>query len=171
MTEPAKLRLRERMDTGLEELLASIDALTDEDLIGPVDAVGWNVRDHLTHLAAWADGIAALLRRQDRWKAMGLDMEEPDQEPNYDQLNSQIVEQHRHITAAEARRWLIAAHQRVAEAMETLSEELLRVPYERFVAPYTGDGGHPIAEYILGNTEDHYDEHLPWILAIVPPKT
>lgn len=167
MTEPSRLRLRERMDAGLEELLAAIDVLTDEDMNGPVDAAGWNVRDHLTHLAVWADGIAALLRGEDRWKAMGLDMEEPDHEPDYDQLNSQIVDHHRHLTADEARRWLIVAHQRVVNGMETLSEELLVAPYERFVAPYTGDRGHPISEYILGNTEDHYQEHLPWVLAIV----
>jgi hypothetical protein len=52
-------------------------------------------------------------------------------------------------------------------AMEALEESELSLPYERFVAPYTGSWGHPISEYVLGNTEDHYDEHTAWILAIV----
>jgi hypothetical protein len=163
-----KQEVRERMDKGLAQFLATIDSLSDGQMLGPTDAVGWNVRDHLTHLAVWADGIAALLRREDRWAAMGLVMENPEgDEPDYDMLNAQIVERHRHLSPAEARAWLIAAHQRVADAVEALEESELSAPYERFVSPYTGDWGHPIAEYVLGNTEDHYDEHTPWLLAFV----
>ena len=163
-----KQALHARMDKGLTQFLALIDQLSAQQLLGPTDAAGWTVRDHLTHLAVWADGIAALLRHQDRWAAMGLLMDNPeDDEPDYDRLNRHIVEQHRHLSPVQARAWLIAAHQRVVDALEALNESELSAPYERFVAPYTGDWGHPIAEYILGNTEDHYTEHMPWVLAIV----
>jgi hypothetical protein len=47
------------------------------------------------------------------------------------------------------------------------TEEELGWPYERFVSPLTGTEGHAIYEYVLGNTEDHYEEHTPWIQAIV----
>ena len=97
---------------------------------------------------------------------MGLDMAEPDKEPEYDLLNTEIAVKHRHLTPQQARTWLIDAHQGVAAAMRALPEEELGLPYDRFVAPFTGDGGEPISEYILGNTEDHYEEHTPWVQAI-----
>jgi hypothetical protein len=169
------------MEAGLREFLAVIDRISDEEMTRPVDSNGWNVRDHLTHLAVWADGIAALAQRQDRWAAMDLDMtnaartswiaalgdgREPDKEPDYDLLNAEIVAKHRHLTPQQARTWLIDAHQAVAVAMSALPDEELGWPYDRFVAPFTGGRGEPISEYILGNTEDHYDEHTPWVRAI-----
>lgn len=172
MSEPqitwTKQQVRIRMEKGLTRFLALLDQLSDDQMLLPKDAAGWNVRDHVTHLAVWADGIAALLQREDRWKAMGLAMEDPEgDEPDYDLMNRQIVEQHRQVSPAQARAWLVAAHNRVLRTMDALAESELSAPYERFVAPYTGSWGHPIAEYILGNTEDHYDEHTAWVRAIV----
>lgn len=151
------------MEKGLRDLLAVVDGYSEEAMRGPVDDQGWNVRDHLTHLAVWADGIAALLRRESRWEAMGLGIAEPEAEPDYDLLNAALVVQHRHLTAVGARAWVIEAHTRVSAAMDGLTDAELGMPYDRFVAPFTGDEGRPISEYILGNTEDHYDEHTPWI--------
>jgi hypothetical protein len=179
MTTRSRQEIEDRMENGLKEFLAVIDHMSDEEMTGPVDSNGWNVRDHLTHLAVWADGIAALVQRQDRWAAMGLekwrernrvafayDMADPDQEPEYDPLNAEIVAKHRHLTPHKARTWLIEAHQAVAAALRALPDEELGWPYDRFVAPFTGDRGEPMSEYILGNTEDHYEEHAPWMRAI-----
>jgi hypothetical protein len=131
------------------------------------DAVGWNIRDHLIHLAVWADGIAALLRREDRWAAMGLALNpSEDQEHDYDQINEQIAVQHREKSPAEARAWLIAAHGRIAAAIEPLDDAALAKPYDQYVAPFTGETGDPIVWYISGNTYEHYAEHLPWMQAI-----
>lgn len=166
MPDISKAELRRRIDDGLAAFLETIDSLTEDEAKNPVDDRGWNVCDHLTHLAVWAEGIAALTRHQARWQTMGLSIAEPEAEPDYDLLNAEIVEQHRHLTFAQAREWVAAAHRKVAEAVDALSEEDLGLPYQRFVAPFTGDWGEPIAEYILGNTEDHYEEHTPWVLAI-----
>lgn len=46
-------------------------------------------------------------------------------------------------------------------------QEMLGLPYERFVRPFGGNWGYPIAAYVLGNTEDHYEEHGNYIRAIV----
>jgi hypothetical protein len=166
MATRSRSEIEGRMETGLREFLDVIDQMSDEEMTGPVDSNGWNVRDHLTHLAVWADGIAALVQRQDRWVAMGLAMSEPDKEPEYDTMNADIVTKHRQLTPQQARDWLIEAHQSVAEAVKALPDEELGWPYDRFVSPFNGDRGEPISEYILGNTEDHYDEHTPWVRAI-----
>jgi hypothetical protein len=98
---------------------------------------------------------------------MGLDMDEPEGEPDYDALNAQLVALSRSLSPGEARAWLLETHQRVVEAVEELEESRLSEPNGKFVAPFTGNWGYPIAEYILGNTEDHYDEHTAWLLKIV----
>jgi hypothetical protein len=171
MSQPPKRSREEvlgRMEQGLRQITAWLDGLTDEQLLAGRDAAGWNARDHVTHLAAWADGIAALLRREDRWAAMGLAMANPEgDEPDYEWINAQIADRHQALPPAEARAWLRAAHERVRAAVVALPEAELALPYERFVAPFTGDWGQPVAEYVLGNTEDHYDEHRPWMEAIV----
>jgi hypothetical protein len=112
------------------------------------------------------DGITALLRREDRWAAMGLPGE-PERPLDFDIINAQIANQHRHLTPADARSRLIESHRRMVEAMEALDESDLYAPYDRFVPPYTGNDGRAIVEYILGDSADHYEEHLPWIRGIV----
>lgn len=159
--------LRARMDAGLARFEAALDRLSEAQITGPKDAAGWNVRDHITHLAAWADGVAALLRREDRWAAMGVPRSIPEGEHvDYDTINEQIAEQHRARSAFAARELLRDAHARLAAAVESLSDEQLAWPYDRFVAPFTGGEGRAIVEYIAGNHYDHFEEHLPWLLAI-----
>ena len=167
-TTRTRQEIQTRMQKGLAQFLAVLDQFSDEQMLIPRDATGWNIRDHVTHLAVWADGIAALLRREDRWQAMGLVLDNPESdELEYDRLNAQLVEQYRQFSPTQAREWLIDAHERITKAMDALKEADLSAPYDRFVAPYTGNEGRPIAEYILGNTEDHYDEHTTWMRAIV----
>jgi hypothetical protein len=163
---PTKQEIRTEMDDGLTRFLAVIDRLSDEQMEIPTDAVGWTVRDHIAHLAVWAEGIAALLRREERWAAMGLDITEDD-EHDWDVMNEQIARQHRHISPTQARAWLVTAHEQVSAAVESLEDAELAAPYAQFTVPFTGQQGDPIFEYILGNTAHHYAEHTPWIEAIV----
>lgn len=162
--------LRARMDEGFASFEAALDRLTEEQLTGPRDSAGWNVRDHLTHLAAWANGVAALINGEDRWQAMGLvptlTASTPEPQRDLDVINERIVEQQRGLTAAEARAQLVEAHRRLAAAVDTLSDEQLSWPYRRFAAPISGDGSRPIADYIAGDSHEHYAEHLGWIEAI-----
>ena len=46
-------------------------------------------------------------------------------------------------------------------------QEMLGLPYERFVRPFGGNWGYPMAAYVLGNTEGQYEEHGNYIRAIV----
>jgi hypothetical protein len=48
-----------KMNEGLRDFLTFLDQYSDEQLLQPTDAAGWNARDHITHLAVWADGVAA----------------------------------------------------------------------------------------------------------------
>lgn len=160
-----KSTLRKRMDDGLAAFLSELDRLSEAQMTEPKDAAGWNVRDHLTHIITWMDGITALMRRENRWAAMGLPGE-PERPLDFDKINAQIVVQHRHLTPAEARARLVESHRKITAAMEALDENELDAPYDRFVAPFTGSDGRPIVSYILGDTVEHYEEHLVLIRAL-----
>lgn len=165
---PTKEELIARMDDGLDHFLTFIAQFSEEQLLEPTDAVGWNGRDHITHLAAWAEGIAAHLHREDRWAAMGLSLDNPQGDNlDYDTMNEEIAEQHRQMPPAEAQAWLVAAHKRAVAAVEPLTEDDLTLPYDRYVVPFTGDGGRPVWNYVAGNTFGHYQQHTPWIAALV----
>jgi hypothetical protein len=157
-------QLRERMNEGLAHFLEALDQLSEEQQTGPRDAAGWNVRDHVTHLAVWADGVSALLRRQDRWAAMHVPPTAPESDDvDYDAINERIAERHHHLSASEARSLLVDAHHRLAEAVEELSDEQLEWKYDRFVAPFTGDEGRAIVDTIRDNSYGHLAEHLDWL--------
>ncbi len=155
-----------RMNDGLAEFLRFLDQFSEVQLLEPTDAVGWNGRDHIVHMAVWADGVAALLRREDRWEAMGIS-EALGQSDDFERMNEVIAEQHRQLPPAEARRWLVVAHEQLVAAMGPLTDADLLLPYERFVPPFSGDGGSPIKNPIIGDTYAHYEEHMPWIAAII----
>lgn len=164
---PTRAELRAQMAAFLAAFLAALDGLDEGQLDGPRDAAGWTVRDYLIHLAVWAEGIAALLGRENRWAAMGLAMDNPQSdELDYDALNELIRQQHLALSPAEARAWVFAAHDRVASALDGLGDDELSLPYDRVVAPFTADTGHAIWGYVAGNTFDHYEEHLPWLTVI-----
>lgn len=164
---PGKVELRAAMDEALAEFLAFLDGFSHEEMVTPTDAAGWTVRDRMTHCAAWAEGIAALLHREARWAAMGLDIDGYD-DLDLDACNEQIAVDNRHLSPTQARAWLVDAHGRVAAAVDAMPEEELAAPYGRFVAPFPQDAeGVPVVAYIIGNTVEHYDEHRPWIAAIV----
>lgn len=163
---PTVTELRRLMDDGLKRLLLALDHLDRVRLEDATDDAGWNVRDHVAHLAVWADGVAALLRSENRWAAMGLDITDADRDTlGADGINDLVVDLHRNLTLAQARAWLMEAHRQLGNAVESMTDEDLTLPYGSFLVP-PDQKGHPVFAYVIGNTFEHYDEHLPWIEAI-----
>lgn len=164
--------MRTRMDAGLAAILTTLDSIDTDDMTSPTDKAGWTVLDHVVHLAAWAEGMAALLRRQPRWEAMGIADHDPALAPkdtpiDYEAMNAAIRDRNQGTSPDEARARLVAAHQAVADAVDAITEDDLDLTLGRYVAPFTEDRGAPVGAYVIGNTYEHYEEHAPWILAIV----
>jgi hypothetical protein len=97
---------------------------------------------------------------------MGI-TEELGESHDFDAMNEAIVVQHRHVSPQEARRWLVNAHEQLVAAMEPLDDDGLQLSYERFVPPFTVDDGSPIVATIKADTYEHYEEHAPWIEALI----
>jgi uncharacterized protein (TIGR03083 family) len=163
-TPQTKAELLIRIAESRTALEQALSRLSEDQLTTPA-ASGWAIKDHLTHLAAWEAGIAALLRHQPRWAAMGLG-EAVIAQYEMDDWNEIIYQQNRDRSLAEVQHYFEESHRQLLAAVERLSEEELFKPYAYFEVGEAGkDDMRPIIGRIIGNTYEHYDEHQGWIEA------
>lgn len=156
--------LLNRVDDGWDTLQAYIGSLSEAQIDGPTDAAGWTVKDHLTHLAVWENGITALLNRESRYGAMGLDRE-TFLSGDFDRMNEVIRQQHKDKTVSEALEMLDAVHDEFRNKLGSLTEEDIHRPYNAYAPDSTRDQG--VIHWIAGDSYAHYEEHIPWMNAIV----
>src|ERR1051326_151830 len=137
--------------------------LSDQRLSTP-GPNGWSIKDHLAHLAVWEEHLIALLDGRDGLEEMGVETS-----GGTDAANEQIRARYASGPPAEVRALLASTHARALAAIEALGEDGLERPYSSF-RPGTNreDADLPIAEWVLGNTCDHFDEHRAWILTATP---
>ncbi len=160
----SKTELLAQIRTGWDNLHGDLRTLSPEQLTGPTDAAGWTAKDHVMHLAVWEDGICALLNQQDRRERMGLD-EDTWQSEDFDRINAALCKQHQAMTWDAINGHFQKVHNSLMETLDALTEEDLLRPYEYY---QLGAGiTKPVWHWVAGNTYAHYDEHRPWIAAIV----
>jgi uncharacterized protein (TIGR03083 family) len=152
-----------RIGRGWDDLQAMIARLSREQLTGPADAAGWTVKDHLIHLAAWEDGIAAMLGGHSRLEAMGID--QATWESGTDAVNEAIYERNRELGLDAALERCRQVHQRLLDRIGAMSDADLLRPYSDFQPEAAS--AQPILGWIVGNSFGHYAEHRPWIEAII----
>ena len=159
-----KAELLAQMERGWNDFQTYLATLTPEQMTGPTDAAGWSVNDHITHLAVWEQGIVALLNRQDRREAMGLD-EAAWESHDYDVMNAVIRDREAGRSLDEAIQFLRDVHGQLVARISAMTDADLNAPYSH----YADDPGNdrPVVGYIVGNTFEHYAEHRPWIEKIV----
>jgi uncharacterized protein (TIGR03083 family) len=144
-------------------LQATLEALTEERMTERTDAAGWTVKDHLAHLAVWETGIIALLRREPRYAAMGVDLETV-QHDDEDEFNEILRARYESATLAEVRDRLRRTHDGLAAVVDSLDPEELLKGYSHYQPDEPGDDtGEPVLRWVIGNSSGHYLEHLPWI--------
>ncbi|MCA1727828.1 MAG: ClbS/DfsB family four-helix bundle protein [Actinobacteria bacterium] len=154
--------LTRRVDEGWADLEAAFEGLDEDALTTPRDPGGWTIRDHLAHIAAWERIVTYRLRgRADEvHEAVGLTREESDA-LDQDGLNAHIQETSREQPMGKVLIDLREAHREFQQALEEVSEEALSRPW----LPDEPDRG-ALAENVVGNTFEHYEEHLPAIRSL-----
>lgn len=159
--------LMAEIDAGYEQLRAYLDTLDEAAWTGPVDAAGWNVKDHVMHLAVWAGSMVAVMDRRPRWEAMGLSQDVwATIAQGYDVINEAIREQHATASAPAVRDALDQAHRGLVARADALDAADLMRPYNYF-QPWAEGRDQPLVGYLRGNTVEHYDAHRRYIEAIV----
>ncbi len=164
MTEPmSKSELLAAIDTGWRDLNTYIGTLSETQMTQPTDAAGWTVKDHLMHLAVWEDGVLALLERQSRRERMGIDAAMW-KRWDFDEINAVIQQQHKDKSLEDVLKTHQEIHQRLVDHIQAATQEDLYRPSSYF-EPEGGD--RTLFSHIAGNTFGHYEEHIPWMDAIV----
>ncbi len=159
----SKTELLRQMEEGWESFQNYIRTLNTQQLTIPTDEAGWTVKDHIMHLAVWEKGIDALLNKEPRGAAMGLE-DSVWLSDNYDVMNAVIQQQHAAKSLDEVLRIFSEVHERVRAKIESMSEEDLKRPYREYQTD--ADRDEPVWGWIEGNTYEHYAEHQPWIADI-----
>ncbi|MCL4879266.1 MAG: maleylpyruvate isomerase N-terminal domain-containing protein [Anaerolineae bacterium] len=159
----SKTELLAAIDRGWNDLNTYIQSLTEAQITQPTDAAGWTVKDHLMHLAVWEDGILALLEKQSRRERMGINAAMW-AKFDFDEMNAAIQQRHRDKPLAEVLQAHRGIHQRLVDQIQAAVEEDLHRPTSYF-DPEGSDS--PLIDKIMGNTFGHYEEHIPWMDAIV----
>lgn len=166
-TPPNKDALLAEIERRWNAFQEYLKTLTDEQITGLTDAAGWTIKDHLTHLAAWEDGVYGLLTGRPRREQMDIDertWQETWDTRDFDRINALIRQRHQHRPPAEVLAMFQDVHRRLIGKIQSMSDEDLQRPYRHFEPD--SDSETPITVVITLNTSGHYDEHLPWIQAI-----
>jgi acyl-CoA-binding protein len=157
------IELRERIENSHRELTAVADA-TGLAATGPD---GWTVKDHLVHIAVWEHSLLALIEGRDRLAAMGLQHVEDE---GSDAVNDLVWKMHRDDAPAEALSYFRESHEQLMTALVKLSSDDLQRGYAHY-QPHTAgdpDDDKPVLGWVVGNTYEHYEEHIGWIKQLVP---
>lgn len=156
---PTVKEVLQRTEKEWEALQAALSELETEQMTAP-GAEGWSVKDELAHLAAWARGLAALLRKQPRYPPMGLPEGAAPHTTGIERMNLLIHQRNKDFPLEDVLAELDSAHHDALAAIAELSDDDLLRPYDDFQPQdRRPDGDTPILWRIAGNTFGHYAEH------------
>lgn len=156
-----KAELMNQIDQTWTELAAVVAEATDESLTTP-GPDGWTGKDHLAHVTAWERTLRAILSRESRAAAVGID------DPTYtastiDGLNALLHQQNRDRSLTDVRAAFTETHESVLAALAPLTDADLQRPYTEYQPEDPRVLDVPILDTIVANTCEHYAEHLPLI--------
>jgi hypothetical protein len=162
---PTRAELMERVESAWADLdRALIDLDAHQLSVSPAGG-GWSIKDHLAHLAVWVNSAAALLGGKDRPDAMGV---EPSvwETGDEDEINAAIQRVWSDRSPADVLAALRTAQAHLRELIGAMSDDDLMKPYSHYQPDSPPYNSNPVIGWITGNTFEHVEEHLPWILAV-----
>ncbi len=160
-----KAELLARIHQSRAELEKTLHGLSERQLTAPGPEV-WSVKDHLAHMAVWELGIAELLQHHDRLAAMNVDPV-TFRTKSEDEINDVIYQQQKRLTLEQVMAEFHENHRRMLEVLSSLSDEDLYRPYADYVVEPRNAPQDPVINWIVGNTNGHFDLHNPWIKTLL----
>jgi hypothetical protein len=161
-----KAALLSQIHQSWDDLHSTLGSLSKEQMTKVLDAHGWSVKDHLTHLAAWGQSAAYFLQGKPRHEGLGIDKALYDR-GDFDQMNAAIQERYRGITLAQATAMLTDIHEQMLDLIGELPDSDLSQPLEKFHPETLMGDPRQVFDIVYDNSAGHYAEHLVWIRALV----
>lgn len=147
--------LMARIQQARDALEAVIAPLSDEQLAAPGPDGGWSVKDHLYHLATWAQVQLARMQGRPEWTVIDLDEATYQtviySAPDFRDINAIIERRGKDLAPAA-----VLAHFRDAYAQ--LVAEVERWSYTDLLTPIRPDGP-TVLKQLSGDSYEHDDEH------------
>ena len=167
----------EEVDTpaDLPELLAAIDAswqryvdvlgrLNDEQWVGPTDAEGWTVKDHVAHVSAWENVVVeVLLHGKPQFETLQMSPEEW-ATSGMEGASALLYSRQAGQRLSRVQRNRTATHARVVNVLSALSDKDALRPFEDFGAV---DCPGTVIDQMMRRLVAHYEEHRARILSFV----
>jgi len=152
------------IESGWLRFQTYIHSLTDEQLTRPTDAAGWTAKDHIIHLAAWEDTLNALLEHTPQWERLGIDKTLWDTR-DVDKMNAIIQKRYQNMPLEDVLLRQQQVHNWLMSKVPLLPDEELLRPVRDYQP--NSDDTRPILRNLVTDTYEAYEEHTPWIAAIV----
>ena len=168
MKSSDKSRLLKQCVESHAQLHKFIDSLSESQWTIPADDAGWTVKDHVAHIAAWMNGIVALLERKLRWSAMGLPASAANI-GNVDEINELVRAKYSSLTTARVVAMLDEAYKKYIAVVRKTTLVDLSKPYAYYakIRKPSEPESEAICGWVEGNSWQHIEEHMPWMRQIV----
>jgi hypothetical protein len=154
------------IDEAWDQYWQRITSIPNEDLTRLTDDRGWTARDHIDHVTAWEASMTSALRGRPPYEGMGVSA--GDFALDFDEENEKIRKARAEASLEDVLAESERGHRAFVTAIEALPADGLGLPYGSYVpdAPVeTRD--EPVLERVIGNSVEHYPEHLKYIEKIV----
>src|SRR5260370_32015338 len=144
-----KIDLINQIQSAHDELESILKGLSDEELIHSPGPNQWSIKDMVAHITFWQQSMVQNLKRmQDGEPAEFINGETDDVN---EQVHSANILRPPELVRAEFNR----SYKELLDALQTFSEDDLN-DADRFAFRE----GKPLYEYILGETAEHYQDHM-----------
>jgi hypothetical protein len=142
-----------------QKLETVLQGLTDADMVKAPASGEWSVKDILAHIAFWEQffiqryraGLRGEKQVMPEWSKSGV----------LNDINKEVYERNLKRKLSDVKKSFHASYKLIFDAVEQIPEEDMFAP-----AKYDWTGKNTLADYIVGNTSEHYAEHLAMIDAI-----
>lgn len=154
-------RIRAR-HADMAELLAS---LSPAQMTAPVLDDGWSVKDSLAHLAAWENKLLGWIGNYQRGEtvvrwAPGFEVDGDNSEQQMNRYNAHLFAESRERELTAVLDTFRETFMNVVATIESLSDSEIFDDNH-----FPARSGSPLLNLIIGDTYEHYDEHIGWIRA------
>jgi hypothetical protein len=154
-----KDELLERIRTAKAELDAVLAEIADDVMIGPHPAGEWSGKDQLAHLAAWQELLLARMRGIPEEDMLGFDPERY-ATMEIDEINAFLHDRDAPMSLDDARAAFGRTYAEVVGLLEAMDPATLEAPYRADLPD------RPMMDAVVGDTYEHYEEHLDLLVPL-----
>ena len=149
-----KDELTGRIETEWSNLQASLDGLTEEQMLTPGVVDKWTIKDVLAHITAWQVRLITAMFKAEK----GFTPDTTAGGQTVDQMNEMFYREMKDRTFEQVWDDLDSSYHQLLKRLDGWTDDMLFNPKK-----YPWMKGGPFLEYVSGDSYEHYAEHAAQI--------